>query len=243
MVSGLFFRLGIILLRCRFIQRRMRLVGEDLQEDTEVDIGQIMRNNAAWIQEKLDLDPDYFKKLALGQSPKVLYIGCSDSRITAEEMMGASPGDIFVHRNIANMMTGLDVNAMSVLHYAINALAVRDVIVCGHYGCGGIKAAMQSQDLGILNPWLREIRDVYRLHQDELEEISDPQLKHQRLVELNVEEQCVNIMKTAVVQRAYREGRIQVHGWVLDIHTGRLLDLKIDFNAILHRIMQIYRLD
>lgn len=208
-----------------------------------MDFDEIMTNNQRWIEHKLAVDEHYFDKLSLGQNPEILYIGCSDSRVTAEEMMGAAPGDIFVHRNIANMVSALDLNVMSVLNYAIQVLAVKHVIVCGHYGCNGIMAAMQSRDLGILNPWLRAIRDVYRLHQDELEQIVDPQRKYQRLVELNVEEQCVNVMKTAAVQKAYRHGQLAVHGWVLDISTGRLLDLAIDFEAIMNRIMEIYRLE
>ena len=206
-------------------------------------IENILKNNKEWIKEKLASDSDYFEKLAKGQSPEILYIGCSDSRVTAEELMGAGPGDIFVHRNIANMVNGIDLNTMSVINFSVNHLKVEHIIVCGHYGCGGIKAAMQSKDNGILNPWLRNIRDVYRLHKEELGAIEDEEQKYQRLVELNVQEQCVNVIKTAEVQKAYRERGLKVYGWVFDIKSGRLIDLKIDFEKILGNIMEIYHLE
>jgi carbonic anhydrase len=205
-------------------------------------IEQIFRNNKEWIDEKLKTDRDFFRNLRLGQNPDILYIGCSDSRVTAEEMMGAKPGEVFVHRNIANMVSNNDLSAMSVITYAINQLKVNHIIVCGHYYCGGVKAAMQSADYGILNPWLRSIRDVYRLHKNELAEIQDEELKYMRLIELNVQEQCVNVIKTADYQKAYRDRRLTVHGWVFDMETGELKDLKIDFDKILEGIMEIYRL-
>jgi carbonic anhydrase len=208
-----------------------------------MDLNQVFENNEKWIQEKLSIDKNYFEELGKGQNPELLYIGCSDSRATAEELMGAKPGEVFVHRNIANMVISIDLNAMSVINYAVNQLKVKHVIVCGHYGCGGVKAAMQSADLGILNPWLRNIRDVYRIHSDELNLITDEEKKYERLVELNVKEQCVNLIKTAAVQKAYRERGLKVHGWVFDIHTGKLVDLKIDFEKYLEDIMQIYHLD
>ncbi len=206
-------------------------------------IEKILKNNEEWIKEKLASDSDYFEKLAQGQSPEILYIGCSDSRVTAEELMGAGPGDIFVHRNIANMVNGIDLNTMSVINFSVNHLKVEHIIVCGHYGCGGIKAAMQSKDNGILNPWLRNIRDVYRLHKEELGAIEDEEQKYQRLVELNVQEQCVNVIKTAEVQKAFRERGLKVYGWVFDIKSGKLIDLKIDFEKILGNIMEIYHLE
>ncbi len=205
-------------------------------------IEQIFRNNKEWIDEKLKTDRDFFRNLRLGQNPDILYIGCSDSRVTAEEMMGAKPGEVFVHRNIANMVSNNDLSAMSVITYAINQLKVNHIIVCGHYYCGGVKAAMQSADYGILNPWLRSIRDVYRLHKKELDGIQDEELKYKRLIELNVQEQCVNVIKTADYQKAYRDRRLTVHGWVFDMETGELKDLKIDFDKILEGIMEIYRL-
>lgn len=208
-----------------------------------MDIKQIFKNNQAWVQDKLNMDSDYFKNLSKGQSPDILYIGCSDSRVTAEELMGVSPGEAFVHRNIANMVPNTDLSAMSVIDYAVVYLKVKHIVVCGHYYCGGVKAAMQSQDLGILNPWLRNIRDVYRIHRAELNAIQDEEQKYKRLVELNVQEQCINVIKTAEVQRAYRDRGISVHGWVFDIHSGKLIDLDIDLDKILKNIMEIYHLD
>ena len=207
-----------------------------------MNIQQIFTNNKKWVTSKLQLDDAYFDKLALGQDPKILYIGCSDSRVTAEELMGVDPGEVFVHRNIANMVPNTDLSAMSVINYAVTQLNVQHVVVCGHYECGGVKAAMQSADLGILNPWLRNIRDVYRIHQDELDAISDLKLKNKRLVELNVLEQCVNVLKTPEVQRAYKQRGLTVHGWVFDIHSGELVDLKIDFESKLEEIMGIYKI-
>jgi carbonic anhydrase len=208
-----------------------------------MDIKQIFKNNEKWVQSNLNLDPNYFNNLSEGQNPDILYIGCSDSRVTAEDLMGVSPGEAFVHRNIANMVPNTDLNVMSVIDYAVLHLKVNHVVVCGHYYCGGVKAAMQSQDLGILNPWLRNIRDVYRTHKDELRAIDDEDKRYKRLVELNVQEQCINVIKTAEVQRAYRERGITVHGWVFDIRSGKLIDLKIDFSEIMKNVMEIYRLE
>jgi len=208
-----------------------------------MNLNNVFENNKTWIKQKLSEDDKYFEKLGEGQTPELLFIGCSDSRVTAEELMGLGPGDVFVHRNIANMVSGTDLNAMSVLEYAVEHLKVNHVVVCGHYACGGVKAAMQSADLGILNPWLRNIRDVYRLHKNELNAIKDEDKKYDRLVELNVQEQCVNLIKTPTVQKAIRRRGLKVHGWVFDVHTGKLIDLKIDFETILETIMEIYHLD
>lgn len=207
-----------------------------------MDIAKVFDNNRQWIASKLEIDENYFKDLSKGQNPELLYIGCSDSRVSAEELMGVQPGDVFVHRNIANMVISIDLNAMSVVDYAVRHLEVKHVIICGHYNCGGVKAAMQSSDLGILNPWLRNIRDVYRIHQAELDSVKDQTQKYNRLVELNVQEQCVNVIKTAVVQRAIRDRNLTVHGWVFDMNNGKLIDLKIDFQDILKDIMKIYTL-
>lgn len=207
-----------------------------------MNIEYIFENNEKWIAEKLKIDPNYFKELTKGQNPEILYIGCSDSRVSAEDLMGVQPGDVFVHRNIANMVPNTDLNVMSVINYAVSHLKVKHVVVCGHYNCGGVKEAMLSADLGILNPWLRNIRDVYRLHHSELDLIKDQTKKYNRLVELNVQEQCVNVIKTADVQRALIEKQITIHGWVWDIHSGKLIDLKINFDEILKHIMEIYRL-
>lgn len=208
-----------------------------------MEISKIFENNRAWVNEKLKTNEKYFEDLSKGQNPEILYIGCADSRVTAEDLMGVSPGEAFIHRNIANMVPNTDLSAMSVINYAVTHLKVNHVVVCGHYYCGGVKAAMQSADLGILNPWLRNIRDVYRIHRHELDAITDEGKKYNRLVELNVQEQCVNVIKTSDVQRAYRERKLQIHGWVFDVHSGLLIDLEINFNNILQNIMEIYRLD
>ncbi|MBL7917830.1 MAG: carbonic anhydrase, partial [Bacteroidia bacterium] len=196
-------------------------------------IEEIFKNNQLWIEEKLKLNSDYFNELAKGQAPEFLYIGCSDSRVTAEEIMGVQPGEVFVHRNIANLVNTVDLNVMSVINFAVKHLEVNHVVVCGHYYCGGVKAAMQSTDLGILNPWLRNIRDVYRLHKTELNAIKNEDERYKRLVELNVQEQCINVIKTSSVQQAHKERGLLVHGWVFDVNTGKLIDLKIDFQKIL----------
>lgn len=205
-------------------------------------ITEVFRNNQRWIEEKLAVNEQYFSELAQGQTPELLYIGCSDSRVTAEDLMGLQPGEAFVHRNIANLVNNVDLNVMSVLNYAVRHLKVNHVVVCGHYNCGGVKAAMQPADMGLLNPWLRNIRDVYRLHKEELNGIEDEASRYDRLVELNVQEQCVNLLKTAAVQEAIKQRGLTVHGWVFDIRTGKLIDLNIDFEQILKGIMEIYNL-
>lgn len=204
----------------------------------------IFENNKKWVQEKKLHDHNFFKKLALDQNPEYLYIGCSDSRVTAEELMGAKPGEVFVHRNIANMVVNTDLNTLSVIQYAVEQLRVKHIVVCGHYHCGGIKAALVPSDLGLLNPWLRNIRDVYRLHMDSFKELKTEESIHRKLVKLNVQEQCFNILKIAAVQKAFKQtGFPQVHGWVFDIQEGLLIDLKIDFRKKLEDIMSIYRLE
>lgn len=202
----------------------------------------IFAHNETWIEEKLSMDKEYFHKLSKGQNPEVLYIGCSDSRVATEELLGAKPGEVFVHRNLANMVISTDFNVQSVITYAIDHLKVKQIIVCGHYYCGGVKEAMEAKDLGLLNPWLRNIRDVYRIHKDELNLITDSEEKYNRLIELNVEEQCINLIKTAAVQKAIIESNLKVHGWIFDIRSGKLIDMKINFKKILKEIMEIYNL-
>lgn len=204
---------------------------------------EIFKRNKKWVEEKLSSDKDFFTKLSADQQPDYLYIGCSDSRVPANEISGLEPGELFVHRNIANLVNNVDLNVMAVINYAVTHLKVKHIIICGHYNCGGVKAAMQSVDLGLLNPWLRNIRDVYRMHKEELNSIKDESLRYNRLVELNVREQCINVIKTAVVQKSYIErGFPIVHGWVFDMKNGLLLDLKIDFLKILREIQEIYNL-
>lgn len=203
----------------------------------------IFENNRKWIAQKTKINENFFAQLAQEQNPDYLYIGCSDSRVTAEELMGLGPGEVFVHRNVGNLVNNVDLNVMSVLNYAILHLNVKHIIVCGHYNCGGVKAAMLTKDLGILNPWLRNIRDVYRIHKAELNAITDEHKRYDRLVELNVQEQCINIIKTAALQLTNaKNGYPLVHGWVFDIHNGRIIDLKIDYEHILKDIKDVYNL-
>lgn len=204
----------------------------------------VFENNRKWVQGKRANDPDYFVRLAAEQNPDFLFIGCSDSRVPANEIMGLEPGDVFVHRNIANLVVNTDTNCQSVIQYAVEVLHVKHVVVCGHYGCGGVLAAMQSRDMGLLNGWLREVRDVYRLHATELNAIEDQNLRYRKLVELNVREQCMNVIKTAMVQRHFmRDGYPTVHGWVYDLSEGLLVDLNIPFEDSLNKVREIYRLD
>ena len=204
---------------------------------------QIFENNKQWVQEKLNLDPDFFTNLSKDQSPDFLWIGCADSRVPANVVTGLEPGDIFVHRNIANLVVNADLNVHSVIQYAVEHLKVKHIIVCGHYQCGGVKASMLQEDLGLLNNWLRYIRDVTRLHQEELDAISDEAKRYDRLVELNVLEQCINVIKTAFVQKSYvNSGYPLVHGWVYDLKTGLIKDLDINFSQILEKIRKIYKI-
>jgi carbonic anhydrase len=204
---------------------------------------QVFENNKKWVESKLAQDADFFEKLAKDQRPEFLYIGCADSRVPANEIMGLEPGDVFVHRNVANLVVNTDMNVQTVIQYAVVHLRVKYIIVCGHYGCGGVRAAMIPKDLGLMNPWLRNIRDVYRIHQDELDNIPDTEQRYDRLVELNVLEQCINVVKVASVQqRYYAEGHPTVHGWVYDLHNGYLKDLNLDMGKEIAKIRKIYDL-
>lgn len=182
----------------------------------------LLLENKAWAAEKVNEDPDYFNRLAHIQKPEFLWIGCSDSRVPANEITGTQPGEIFVHRNVANMVVNTDTNLLAVLDYAVSHLKVKHVIVCGHYGCGGIKASTTNHDFKlVLNMWLRNIKDVYRIHRNELEAIQDEDARVNRLVELNVQEQVMNLAKTSIIQRAWRnEQGPDLHGWVYDIKDG-----------------------
>lgn len=182
----------------------------------------LLLENKAWAKEKVSEDPDYFNRLAHLQTPEFLWIGCSDSRVPANEITGTQPGEIFVHRNVANLVINTDVNLLSVLDYAVNHLKVKHVIVCGHYGCGGIKAATLNSDFRpLLNMWLRNIKDVYRLYREELDKIKNEEKRCDRLVELNVQEQVFNLAKTSIIQRAWKEeNRPDLHGWVYGLMDG-----------------------
>lgn len=204
---------------------------------------EIFAKNAHWVAEKLASDPEFFKKLAAGQEPELLYIGCSDSRVTAEELMGMHPGEVFVHRNVANLVVSTDNNLNAVVQYAVEHLKVKHIIICGHYECGGVKAALQPSDMGQLNSWLQTLRDVYRLHREELDNIAESQAKFDRLVELNVIEQCINIIKIDHVQRAwYQTGFPKVHGWVFDVRTGKLNNLGLHMEKVFSDVRSIYDL-
>jgi carbonic anhydrase len=187
-----------------------------------IPIEKLILENKAWAAEKVADDPEYFERLAHLQTPEFLWIGCSDSRVPANEITGTQPGEIFVHRNIANLVIHTDVNLLSVLEFAVVHLKVRHVIVCGHYGCGGIKAAMTNHDYKqVLNMWLRNIKDVYRLYRDELNAIADEEKRADRLTELNVKEQLMHLAKTSIIQRAWKhENRPQLHGWVYGLKDG-----------------------
>ena len=192
----------------------------------------ILDNNKQWVENKLAISPNYFKNLAEGQNPPLLWIGCSDSRVPANEIIGAEPGEVFVHRNIANMVVHSDMNMLSVLDYAVNALKVKHVIVCGHYGCGGIKAAMGNNSIGIIDNWIRHIKDVYRFHQDELDAIENEKERFNKFVEINVKEQVMNLAKTSIVQNAWKNGQeLSLHGWVYGLNDGYVTDLDVNFSC------------
>lgn len=201
----------------------------------------LLLENKAWAKERTEIDPNYFKRLVDIQRPDFLWIGCSDSRVPANEITNTDPGEIFVHRNIANMVVHTDLNLLSVLQYAVQVLEVKHVIVCGHYGCGGVKAAMTHRELGLINKWLRNIKDVYRYHQDELEAM-DEEHRTDRLVELNVMEQVMNLAKTSIIQAAWsRHQRPMLHGWVYRLQDGLLHELcQMDYDA---KLDDIYRYD
>lgn len=208
-----------------------------------MDFNRIFENNEKWIAEKLSVNPTYFEQLAKGQSPEFLYIGCSDSRVTAEDLMGVQPGEVFIHRNIANQVIATDNNVNSVVQYAVEHLKVKHIIVCGHYECGGVKAALNPSDMGQLNSWLQTLRDVYRFHRLELDSITDTQKRFDRLVELNVREQCINIIKIDHVQRSwYKTGYPKIYGWVFDVKTGKLIDLKLKMEEEFKEVRSIYDL-
>lgn len=192
---------------------------------------QLLLQNRAWVEQKMQEDKDFFNRLANIQTPEFLWIGCADSRVPANEITGTNPGEVFVHRNIANMVVHTDMNMLSVLDYAVNVLEVKHVIVCGHYGCGGIKAAMTNKQIGLIDNWIRHIKDVYRLHQDELEAIKDMKVRQDRFTELNVIEQVYDLGKTSIIQNAWQKrGGPYVHGWVYDVGNGIIKDLKVSMH-------------
>ena len=203
----------------------------------------LIENNKMWVQSKLDSDPDFFKKLEKGQEPPLLWIGCSDSRVPANEIIGAKPGEVFVHRNIANMVVHSDMNMLSVLDYAVNVLQIKHIIVCGHYGCGGVKAAMGSKSYGLADNWIRHIRDVYRHHQVALGVIKGEAELFERFVEYNAMEQVYNLAKTSIVQNAWERGQdLYLHGWVYGVGTGVVKDLEVNFSCN-SQLEEFYKLE
>lgn len=197
--------------------------------------------NKAWVHSKTDKDPEYFRRMAEAQDPRYLWIGCSDSRVPANEIIGLEPGELFVHRNVANLFPHTDFNCLSVLEYAVDLIKIEHVIVCGHYGCGGVKAAMEDHRLGLVDNWLRNIRDVHARFKEELDKIPDQNERYRRLIELNVLQQVLNICHTTIVQGAWeRKQPLWVHGWVYDVATGSLSDLNCCISSI-EQIESIYR--
>jgi carbonic anhydrase len=204
---------------------------------------QLLENNKKWVAGKLNQDPDFFNKLSKGQKPPLLWIGCADSRVPANEIIGAEPGEVFVHRNIANMVIHSDMNVLSVLDYAVNALKVKHVIVCGHYGCGGVQAAMGNQHIGLIDNWIRHIKDVYRFHAKELNAIENEKERFDRFVELNVKEQVLDLAKTSIVQSAWESGQeLSIHGWVYGVHDGVIKDLNLTHTNN-NQLNEVYQLD
>ena len=203
----------------------------------------ILENNKKWVENSLLKDPNFFKDLAKGQTPPLLWIGCSDSRVPANEIIGAKPGEVFVHRNIANMVVHSDMNMLSVLDYAVNVLKVKHVIVCGHYGCGGVKAAMGNDSVGIIDNWLRHIKDEYRLHDRYLNSIEDETERFNAFVEVNIKEQVYNLAKTSIVQGAWKVGQdLTLHGWVYGLNSGFVTDLKVNISSN-NELDEVYQLN
>ncbi|WP_304156615.1 carbonate dehydratase [Mesonia mobilis] len=203
----------------------------------------ILDNNKNWVNEKLASDPEFFKRLENGQQPPLLWIGCADSRVPANEIIGAPPGEVFVHRNIANMVVHTDMNMLSVLDYAVNALKIEHIIVCGHYGCGGVKAAMEHKSIGLIDNWIRHIKDVYRIHQTELEKIEDEKERWDKFVELNVVEQVFDLAETSIVQNAWKnDQKLTVHGWAYGVGTGLVNDLGVNLSNN-DELDEVYKLD
>ncbi len=203
----------------------------------------LLEGNRKWVEDTLKEDPDYFNRLSKGQEPPVLWIGCSDSRVPANQVTGTLPGEVFVHRNIANVVSHADLNLLSVMDYAVNVLKVKYIIVAGHYKCGGVAAALTNKQFGVIDNWLRHIKDVYRLHKAEIDAIEDIKAKEDRLVELNVVEGVLNVCKTTIVQNAWSSGQeLSVHGWVIDIHTGYVRDQQVSVSNN-DQMDKVYKMD
>ncbi len=203
----------------------------------------LLDNNKVWVSKNLEKDPEFFNRLANGQQPPLLWIGCSDSRVPANEIIGAQPGEVFVHRNIANMVIHTDISMLSVLDYAVNVLNVKHIIVCGHYGCGGVQAAMGNKNIGLIDNWIRHIKDVYRHHATELNSIDGEKDRFNRFVELNVVEQVFDLAKTSIVQGTWKKNKeLHIHGWVYDIADGLINDLEVTIRNN-ETLGEVYKLD
>ena len=216
-------------------------INSRIHDTSHITYQSLLEGNQQFVEKALEEDPDFFTTLANGQKPPVLWIGCSDSRVPANQITNTKPGEIFVHRNIANVVTHTDMSLLSVLDYAVNVLKVKHVIVVGHYGCGGVLASMTSKQFGLIDNWLRHIKDIYRIHAEELEKITDEKQRGNRLVELNAMESVNNVCKTSIVQNAWQNGaELKVHGWVYDIGTGIINDLKVsaDNNSQLDEVFR-----
>lgn len=211
--------------------------------NNEISYAELLEGNKEFVRKSLAEDPDFFDRLSKGQKPPVLWIGCSDSRVPANQITNTKPGEIFVHRNIANVVVNSDMNLLSVLDYAVNVLKVRYIIVCGHYGCGGVAAALSNKQFGLIDNWLRHIKDVYRLHADELETIMDRDKQTDRLVELNVMEGVYNLSKTSIVQNAWKQGvELSLHGWTYSLHNGLITDLEVSCTSMGH-LPEVFNLE
>ena len=211
--------------------------------NSKPDLERLFEQNRQWIESVTKADPDYFSRLVDQQNPEYLWIGCSDSRVPANQIVGLKPGEVFVHRNIANIVVHTDFNVLSVIQFAIDRLKVKHIIVVGHYGCSGIAAAMNNTRIGLADNWIRHIKDVYRFHQEELDAITDEQQRFNRFVELNVFEQVLDLGKTSIVQSAWERGQqVHVHGWVYDIHDGLINDLGVNFTCP-KDLHNVYHLD
>ncbi len=192
----------------------------------------LLKSNKTWADKIVASDPTFFKQLSEQQFPKYLWIGCSDSRVPANQIVGLLPGELFVHRNIANVVVHTDLNCLSVVQFAVDVLGVRDIIVCGHYGCSGVRAALMQEEVGIADNWLRHVRDVYEMHNDEFTNLKDDNLRHQKLCELNVKKQVINVCQTSIVRDAWKRGHdLAVHGWIYDLKDGLLNDLSVTKTA------------
>lgn len=214
-----------------------------MKEELQKSYQALLDGNRRFVDQQLEQDADFFKNLAKGQHPSTLWIGCADSRVPANQITGTAPGDVFVHRNIANLVVHTDINMLSVLQYAVEVLQVPHVIVCGHYGCGGVAAALTNNNFGMINKWLRNIKDVYRLNEGELKTLTDKEQIVRRMVELNVIEQVNNLCETSIIQKAWKErGAPQVHGWVYDIADGRIKDLGVNYSTA-ETVHSLYRFD